>query len=72
VEFGGVQATTVTRQGTTFLYATGPAGALTGSVATGATTLTSNRPSRVAPTIVNFSPPSDPNWPFIDAHTTAT
>ena len=43
VKFGGVAAITVTRQGTTFLTATVPAGAITGkvTVTTGATTLTS-------------------------------
>jgi uncharacterized repeat protein (TIGR03803 family) len=43
VKFGGVQAITVTRQGTTFLKATVPAGAISGkvTVTTGATTLTS-------------------------------
>ncbi|MEP6710057.1 MAG: choice-of-anchor tandem repeat GloVer-containing protein, partial [Verrucomicrobiota bacterium] len=60
VKFGGVQATSVTRQGSTFLNATVPAGALTGSVTvtTGATTLTSNRTFRVTPTLASFSPTS--------------
>jgi uncharacterized repeat protein (TIGR03803 family) len=62
VKFGGVQATTVTRQGSTFLSATVPAGALTGkvTVTTGATTLTSIQKFRVTPTIASFSPPSGP------------
>jgi uncharacterized repeat protein (TIGR03803 family) len=40
VKFGGVQATTIVRSGTTFISATVPAGALTGfvTVTTGATT----------------------------------
>ena len=62
VKFGGTQATTVTRQGTTFLNATVPAGALTGlvTVTTGATTLTSNNTFRVTPTFPSFSPTSGP------------
>jgi hypothetical protein len=62
VKFSGVQATTVTRQGTTFLNATVPAAALTGSVTvtTGATTLTSNNKFRVTPTFPSFSPTSGP------------
>jgi uncharacterized repeat protein (TIGR03803 family) len=62
VKFGGVAAASFTRQGTTFLSSTVPAGALTGSVTvtTGATTLTSNQRFRVTPTILNFSPTSGP------------
>jgi len=62
VRFDGVQATTVMRTGATFLSATIPAGALTGSVTvtTGATTLTSNKRFSVTPTISGFSPPSGP------------
>jgi uncharacterized repeat protein (TIGR03803 family) len=62
VKFDGVQATTVTRTGTTFLSATVPAGALTGlvTVTTGATTLTSNKKFQVTPKIISFSPPSGP------------
>src|SRR6266404_5133105 len=60
VKFGGTQATTVTRSGTTFLNATVPAAALTGlvTVTTGATTLTSNNTFRVTPTFPSFSPTS--------------
>ena len=62
VKFNGVQATTVTRSGTTFLNATVPAAALTGlvTVTTGATTLTSNNTFRVTPTFPSFSPTSGP------------
>src|SRR5436190_1814412 len=62
VKFGGTQATTVTRQGTTFLNATIPAAALTGSVTvtTGTTTLTSNNKFRVTPTFPSFNPTSGP------------
>jgi len=60
VKFGGVAATKVTLSGTTFLTATVPAGALTGSVTvtTGTTTLTSNLTFKVKPTVKTFSPPS--------------
>jgi len=60
VKFGGVQATTITRTGATFIKATVPAGALTGAVtvATGSATLTSSQTFRVTPTITSFSPPS--------------
>ena len=62
VKFGGTQATAVTRSGTTFLSATVPAAALTGSVTvtTGATTLTSNNIFRVTPTFPSFNPTSGP------------
>jgi uncharacterized repeat protein (TIGR03803 family) len=62
VKFGGVQATTVALSGATFLTATVPAGALTGSitVTTGATTLTTPLKFKVKPTIISFSPPSGP------------
>jgi uncharacterized repeat protein (TIGR03803 family) len=62
VKFGGTQATTVTRSGTTFLAATVPSAALTGSVTvtTGSTTLTSSRTFDVTPTTTSFSPPSGP------------
>jgi uncharacterized repeat protein (TIGR03803 family) len=62
VEFGGIPATAVTRQGSTFLSATVPPGALTGPVmvTTGATTLTSAETFKVTPTITSFSPPSGP------------
>lgn len=60
VKFGGTQATAVTPSGATFLSATVPADALTGSVTvtTGSTTLTSSRIFDVTPTMVSFSPPS--------------
>ena len=60
VKFGGTQATAFTRQGTTFISATVPPGALTGlvTVKTGATTLTSNNKFRVTPTFPSFSPTS--------------
>jgi uncharacterized repeat protein (TIGR03803 family) len=62
VKFGGTQATTVTRSGTTYLTATVPGAALTGSVTvtTGATTLTSQRTFKVTPTFISFTPPSGP------------
>jgi uncharacterized repeat protein (TIGR03803 family) len=60
VKFGGTQATSFTRQGTTFITATVPAAALTGSVTvkTGATTLTSSKTFKVTPTFPSFSPTS--------------
>ena len=60
VQFAGVQATNVKLSGTTFLFATVPAGALTGSVTvtTGGTTLTSNQQFRVKPQLLSFNPPS--------------
>jgi uncharacterized repeat protein (TIGR03803 family) len=62
VEFGGVQATTVKLSGTTFLTATVPAGALTGSVTvtTGSTELTSNQEFRVTPQVKSFTPLDGP------------
>jgi uncharacterized repeat protein (TIGR03803 family) len=62
VKFGGVQATSITRSGTTFISATVPAAALSGSVTvtTGATTLTSSQMFKVKPTLLSFSPPSGP------------
>jgi len=62
VKFGGTQAKTVTRSGTTFMTATVPAEALTGSVTvtTGATTLTSSQTFKVTPTFTSFAPPSGP------------
>lgn len=62
VKFGGTQATTVTRSGTTFLLATVPAGALTGSVTvtTGTATLTSSQTFKVKPTVTSFAPPNGP------------
>jgi uncharacterized repeat protein (TIGR03803 family) len=60
VKFGGVQATTIARSGTTFINATVPAGALTAAVTvtTGATTLTSPQTFKVTPTFTSFSPTS--------------
>jgi len=62
VSFGGTKATTVTRSGSTYLTATVPTGALTGSVTvtTGSTTLTSAQTFKVTPTMTSFSPPSGP------------
>src|SRR5437016_6647952 len=62
VKFGGTQATTIHRSGATFISATVPAAALTGSVTvtTGATTLTSNNTFRVTPTFPSFNPTSGP------------
>ena len=61
VKFDGVAAS-FPPQGTTFINATVPAGALTGkvTVTTGATTLKSNEAFRVTPTFASFSPPSGP------------
>jgi uncharacterized repeat protein (TIGR03803 family) len=60
VKFGGTAATTKTLTGSTFILATVPAGALTGSVTvtTGTTTLTAPKQFKVTPTLVSFSPPS--------------
>ena len=60
VEFGGVEATTIVRSGTTFITATLPAGALTGAVTvtTGTTKLTSSQIFKVLPTITSFTPAS--------------
>lgn len=62
VKFGGVQSSKVTLSGSTFLTATVPAGAKTGSVTvtTGSTTLTSNQTFRITPSFTTFSPPSGP------------
>ena len=62
VKFGGVQATAVTRTGTTFLTATVPSAALTGSVTvvTGKTTLASSQTFKVTPTLTSFTPTSGP------------
>ncbi len=56
VEFGGTAASAVTVTGTTFITATVPAGALTGSVTvtTGSTALTSSHPFSVLPTITSI------------------
>jgi uncharacterized repeat protein (TIGR03803 family) len=62
VKFGGVAATKITLTGTTYISATVPAGALTGSVTvtTGGTTLTSPQTFKVLPTIKRFTPLSGP------------
>ena len=62
VKFGGVAATKIALTGSTYISATVPAGALTGSVtvATGATTLTSAKTFKVVPTVTGFTPPSGP------------
>lgn len=62
VKFGGTAATTRTLTGSTFILATVPAGALTGTVTvtTGTKTLTAPKQFKVTPTIVSFSPPSGP------------
>ena len=62
VEFGGVQATSIKLTGKTFISATVPTGALTGSVTvtTGSTKLASNTEFRVTPTFPSFSPSSGP------------
>jgi uncharacterized repeat protein (TIGR03803 family) len=62
VQFEGVQATNIKLSGSTFLEATVPAGALTGSVTvtTDGTTLTSNQEFRVTPQLLSFNPPSGP------------
>jgi uncharacterized repeat protein (TIGR03803 family) len=56
VELGGTSASTIVVTGTTFITATVPAGALTGSVtvSTGSTTLTSSRTFNVLPTITSI------------------
>ncbi len=60
VKFGGVKATAVTLTGSTYLTATVPTGAHTGSVTIkeGATILTSGQTFKVTPTLKSFSPPS--------------
>jgi uncharacterized repeat protein (TIGR03803 family) len=62
VKFGGTKATTIVLSGTTYITATVPAGALTGSVTvtTGTTTLTSPKIFKVLPTLTSFSPTSGP------------
>ena len=62
LSFGGTKATTIVRSGTTYITATVPAGALTGSVTvtTGTTTLTSPKIFKVLPTLTSFSPTSGP------------
>lgn len=60
VKFGGTQATKITLTGTTFISATVPTGALTGTVTVtaGKTTLTSRTQFHVTPTIKSFNPTS--------------
>ncbi len=60
VEFGGVASSSVTRSGTTYLTATVPVGAKTGTVTvtTGSTKLTSPQTFKVKPKITSFTPPS--------------
>lgn len=62
VKFGGVTAMTKVLTGSTFILATVPGGALTGSVTvtTGTTTLTSNQTFKVKPTLKTFTPVSGP------------
>jgi len=62
VSFGGVQATVFSRSGSTFLLATVPVDALTGTVTvtTGETTLATVQPFRVTPTLISFDPSSGP------------
>lgn len=62
VKFDGVAATKIVLQGTTYVTATVPAGALTGSVTvtTGTTTLTSNTTFKVLPKLTSFTPTSGP------------
>jgi len=62
VAFGGVEATSIKLGSATFITATVPVGALTGSVTvtTGSTELTSNTKFRVTPTFPSFSPNSGP------------
>jgi uncharacterized repeat protein (TIGR03803 family) len=62
VKFDGIEAIAVTRTGSTFLLATVPAAALTGSVTvtTGSTVLTSLQSFSVTPTSPSFSPSSGP------------
>jgi uncharacterized repeat protein (TIGR03803 family) len=62
VEFGGVQATSVSLNGSADLIVDVPAGALTGevTVTTSGQTLKSNQTFRVIPQITSFSPDSGP------------
>ena len=62
VKFDGTKATTIVLTGMTFITATVPAGALTGSVTvtTGTTKLTSTKTFDVLPIITSFSPESGP------------
>ena len=62
VKFGGTTATTKTLTGSTFILATVPVGAHTGTVTvtTGATTLTSLKTFKVTPVITSFTPNAGP------------
>ncbi len=62
VKFAGVAATTIAHTSSTFITATVPAAALTGSVTvtTGTTTLTSSQGFKVKPTVTGFTPPNGP------------
>ncbi len=62
VKFGGTAATKIAVSGSTFILATVPAGALTGTVTvtTGTTVLSTLANYKVAPTIVTFTPTSGP------------
>jgi uncharacterized repeat protein (TIGR03803 family) len=62
VKFGGTTATTKTLSGSTFILATVPAGALTGTitVTTGSTTLTTKATYKITPTLKTFTPSSGP------------
>jgi len=62
VEFAGVKSLKVTPTGTTYLAATVPVGATTGSVtvSTNSGTLTSNTIFLVTPKITSFAPPNGP------------
>jgi uncharacterized repeat protein (TIGR03803 family) len=59
VKFSGVTAATRVVTGSTYISATIPTGALSGSVTvtTGGTTLTSSKTFKVTPTITGFTPP---------------
>lgn len=60
VKFGGVATASITLSGSTYISATVPAGALTGSVTvtTGSSTLISAQTFKVKPTLLSFSPGS--------------
>ncbi len=62
VKFGGVPVSSISLSGSTYIAATVPVGALTGSVTvtTGATKLTCRQTFRITPTFKSFSPPSGP------------
>jgi uncharacterized repeat protein (TIGR03803 family) len=62
VKFGGVVATSLAPTGATFITATVPANALTGtiSVTTGSSALTSRQMFKITPTLKTFSPASGP------------